>query len=363
MFERSVLLIDDSEDDRYFYKRLLNKSESKWHISEASCGESGLALLQSLSPDAILLDYSLPGSDGVSTLSVIKEMYPFIPVIMLTGQGNERIAVESLKQGASDYLIKGDLTAFSLEKAVDSAINSASLEQRIATQKHELEQFARVLAHDLKQPANAIRSMADILIKKYQTELPQDAQLKVKLMRDTATQMSELIKALVAYTKLELILPVFESTDVQKCIAIVQATLNNKIEQKNAQISVESMPVIHAIPSFVIQLFQILIDNAMTYCEQAPVITITAKSFEGYWQFCVKDNGIGIPDKEQHRVFDPLVRLHSNDTIKGTGLGLSTAKRIVEKHRGSIQCFSNEKEGVSFKFSITKVAIPDPANE
>ncbi|MBQ4811167.1 response regulator [Pseudoalteromonas luteoviolacea] len=355
MDAKTLLLIDDCEDDRYLIKRLIREHSPKWSIQEAETGEYGLQILHEVKIDAILLDYSLPGSDGLYTLPQIKQSHPFIPVVMLTGQGNEKVAVESIKKGASDYISKGGLTHYALIKAVNNAIESTQLQQKIEEQNKELSQFAHVLAHDLKQPANAIFKMGQLITTKFAKDIPQEALNKLHLLTESSMQMYQLIDALVSYTQLDLQSEhLIESTDVTSCVELALTNLAAEVNRSNAAVRFGSLPTISAIPCFIVQLFQILIENSLKYCEKKPDLTICHQSDETHWHFSIQDNGIGVPTEYREKAFDPLFRLHSAETYQGSGLGLATAKRIVNKHDGVIYFADCENEGSKLNFTIKK---------
>ncbi|MCF2857110.1 response regulator [Pseudoalteromonas sp. SMS1] len=355
MDAKTLLLIDDCEDDRYLIKRLIREHCPKWCVQEAESGEYGLRILHEMKIDAILLDYSLPGSDGLYTLPQIKQSHPFTPVVMLTGQGNEKVAVESIKKGASDYISKGGLTHFALIRAVNNAIDSTQLQQKIEEQNKELTKFAHVLAHDLKQPANAIVKMGQVITNQFAKDIPQAALNKLKLLTESSLQMYQLIDALVSYTQLDLQSEhLIESTDVANCVELALTHLATEVNQHNAVVRFDSLPTINAIPCFIVQLFQILIENSLKYCEKQPDLTIYHQSDETHWHFSIQDNGIGIAEEFREKAFDPLFRLHSSDTYQGSGLGLATAKRIISKHSGTIYFADSENEGSKLNFTIKK---------
>ncbi|ESP90694.1 MULTISPECIES: hybrid sensor histidine kinase/response regulator [Pseudoalteromonas] len=352
----NVLIVDDSEDDRYFLKRTLTSDGSHWHVLEAESGEHGLDILKSHQVDIVLLDYSLPGTDGLMTLSAINKQFPLLPVIMLTGQGSETVAAESIKNGASDYISKGGLTHLSLMKSINSAIHSARLHRRIEEKNRELSQFAYVLAHDLKQPANAVRKMSQVIVQNYHQCVPANVLDKLTLINQSSLQMYGLIDALVCYTQLDLDdSHLFEKTDFNKCVEIAISNLTTQIESSSAKIAWSDLPSITAIPSFVVQLFQNILENSLKYSESQPFIDISCQCDETCWHFTVQDNGIGIPPQLRHKVFEPLARLHNSETYAGSGLGLATAKRIVNKHRGDIYFSDNEcGQGSKLHFSVSK---------
>jgi len=121
--EIRALLIDDSPDDREICRRALRRVAGvQYHFAEASDGQGGFAAIATHPPDIILLDYSLPGSDGMGVLSRIRQAYPFLPVIMLTGQGNEALAVRGIKAGAADYIVKSQVSGAVLHRAIVAAI-------------------------------------------------------------------------------------------------------------------------------------------------------------------------------------------------------------------------------------------------
>src|SRR5687768_10370598 len=112
-----ILIIEDSEDDRMLYSRALKKSPDViYQIREADNGETGLREVEKFSPDCILLDYSLPGHNGIEVLKSIRANHPFMAIVMMTGQGNEAIAVSAIQEGAQDYINKSNITFENLRR-------------------------------------------------------------------------------------------------------------------------------------------------------------------------------------------------------------------------------------------------------
>lgn len=130
-----ILLIDDNVDDREAVARLLAKApDHSFEITAAEDGKSALAALVRMNCDCALLDYSMPGDDGLVTLSEILLRWPELPVIMMTGSGNERIAVDSLKTGAQDYIAKAELTRTDIAATIERAVENKQRE--IETLRH-----------------------------------------------------------------------------------------------------------------------------------------------------------------------------------------------------------------------------------
>jgi signal transduction histidine kinase/DNA-binding response OmpR family regulator len=157
-----ILVIDDSEDDRALYRRALKKSEAAFYdIIEAESGEEGLVRIGEMPPACVLLDYSLPGHDGIEVLKRLHLSHPFVPVVMLTGQGNEIIAVKAMQEGAQNYISKAKITPESLQSAIRVAIDHCVMEHRIHEQHESLQKHTRELAEQKRLLAQA-QSMAHI---------------------------------------------------------------------------------------------------------------------------------------------------------------------------------------------------------
>lgn len=349
----NILIIDDSEDDIELYRRLLKKSQlGHWTVDVSCDGESGLEKVKKNQFDCILLDYSLPGSDGIEVLIELKNINCYIPVIMLTGQGNENIAATAIKKGAQDYVSKSTMTVLSLERSISSAITSLKATEKINTQKQELEQFAKVLAHDLKQPAKSISALLNIIEQEYSKSLPDPVSKKLSLVAKTSNQMYALINALSSYASLELPQPKLELVDLSDVVDNACNNLYQQITEQHALININSLPTLPLIPPLAVQLIQILMSNALLYNTNRPIIDISAKCTNEQWTISISDNGIGIEQAFIEQIFEPLNRLHSNEQYKGTGLGLATAKRIVNHHKGSIWCESETLYGTTFFIAL-----------
>jgi PAS domain S-box-containing protein len=142
----SVLIIDDNPDDREAFIRALKKVDERCECIEAGEGQGGLALIAEKRPDCVLLDYSLPAMNGIEVLRRIHAIDAFMPVIMLTGLGNETVAVQSMKGGAQNYIVKTALTPRLLHSAIVSAVEHAGLERKISAQRNQISEQKLELA-------------------------------------------------------------------------------------------------------------------------------------------------------------------------------------------------------------------------
>src|SRR5215813_1255882 len=193
-----ILVIDDSEDDRLLYRRCLQKSvAARYQVSEASHGEEGLARLENDAFACVLLDYSLPGRNGVEILKRIRTRHSFVPVVMLTGQGSEKVAVAAMQEGAQNYISKAAITPDTLDHVIKVAIQHCAMQKRIADQRESLEIFARALAHDLKEPVRTIRSLLELL--STEVSFTGKAESHFQSIKNAAERMSSLIDTVHLY--------------------------------------------------------------------------------------------------------------------------------------------------------------------
>lgn len=152
--ERTVLIVDDSAEDRELYRRyLLRDREYSYIILEAELGRQGLELWQQKQPDVVLLDYRLPDLDGLEFLAKLQTQQPFLPILVVTGQGNEAIAVQAIKAGAQDYLVKGQISPESLQVAVNGAIEAVQLRSQLQ-QRIEGERLIGEITQQIYQSLN-----------------------------------------------------------------------------------------------------------------------------------------------------------------------------------------------------------------
>jgi PAS domain S-box-containing protein len=232
----------------------------------------------------------------------------------------------------------------------------------------ELEDFAYTASHDLQEPVRSIANFAELLKVQCKDILDKDANEFIDYIVDGTRRMQQMIQDLLALSRVGTKGNEFVPVSVQHVLKDVQKNLHSMIERNNATITIENMPTINADPSQLTQLFQNLIHNAIKFRKKEnPNIHISAKEiyieytgeqrdFEQIngWLFSVKDNGIGINQKDFDKLFKTFSRLHSRDKYPGTGIGLAMCKKIIEHHKGRIWLESKFGEGTTFYFTIPK---------
>jgi len=349
-----ILAIDDSEDDLVLYRRALGKSGHHYSILEAGNGEEGLEHIALHNPDCVLLDYSLPGRNGLEVLKRIRSRYPFVAVVMMTGQGNENVAVTAIKEGAQDYLNKSTITADSLQRTIRAAIEYCALQKRIKDQKTSLEIFSHALAHDLKEPVNTVNSFLDLLIA-HET-LSDRGQGYLNYAKNAAARMSALIESVYFYARLDGVNHEITKTacDVTRIFNDTKENLASLILERKAIIICDSLPDnVYANRVQLTQILQNLIANAIHYSEADPVVRLHVDDMKDHWKFSLADNGPGINADLQDKIFEPFKRL-SGQKGNGLGLGLAICKKIIESHHGNIWYEFGKDGGTTFFFTLPK---------
>jgi signal transduction histidine kinase len=354
-----ILIIDDSEDDRLLYHRCLQKAAVSCTVVEAATGEEGLASLDCKQFACVLLDYSLPGRNGLEILKRIRTKHPFVPVVMLTGQGNEKIAVAAMQEGAQNYISKSSIDPQSLEHVIRGAIQHGAMQNRISTQRGSLDVFARALAHDLKEPVRQIRTLLNLVVG--EVAFAGKTKDHFDSIQYAAERMNALIDTVYVYTRLD----GAEQTDREACDAneVFEAAKDNiklLIRERQAVITWPPLPQILVNRMQATQVFQQLLSNAIRHCTTTPQIGIEVDEAPGHWAFRVRDNGPGIAAEDTEKLFQPFKRLSHTD-MQGPGLGLATCRKIVELHDGKIWHEPNGGHGATFVFTIPKMTLPGPA--
>jgi PAS domain S-box-containing protein len=217
----------------------------------------------------------------------------------------------------------------------------------------ELEQFAYVASHDLKEPLRMVASYTQLLARRYGDQLDDDAREFIGYAVEGVTRMQSLINDLLAYSRVGTRGGEFEEVELDAVVHQTLVTLGPAIEEAGADVRVDALPAVKGDPMQLMQLFQNLIANAVKFHGDAPPrVHLTAERGEEEWVVSVSDNGIGIAPEFAERIFVIFQRLHSRDEYPGTGIGLSICKKIVERHGGRIWVEAAPGGGSSFHFTF-----------
>ena len=228
---------------------------------------------------------------------------------------------------------------------------------QLAAINKELEQFAYVASHDLQEPLRMITSFLSQIELKYENVLDEKGKKYIYFAVDGAKRMRQIILDLLEYSTIGRIDELKENIDLNTIVDEIKILYTSKIEEQQAIIITDQLPVIVSYKSPVRQVFQNIIGNSLKYCKKGRpcLIKIFALDMVTQWQFSVQDNGIGINKEYFDKIFVIFQRLHTKETYSGTGLGLAVTKKIIENLNGKIWLESVENEGTIFHFTIPKI--------
>ncbi|MCP4415487.1 MAG: GHKL domain-containing protein [Chloroflexi bacterium] len=262
---------------------------------------------------------------------------------------NEELQVRSAELTKTNLRLKQKIVE---HKRTEAAL--AQQAQSLARSNAELQQFAYVASHDLREPLRKVRSFAELLQRRYQGQFDAKGDKYIAYIVDGATRMQALITDLLSYSRvgresLSLVL-----TDFNAILNHTLADLEKVIQESGVVITHDSLPTAPADPSQMVQLFQNLLANAIKFRrqEETPRVHIAVEQKDGFWLFAVRDNGIGIEPQYVERIFVIFQRLHTITEYLGTGIGLSICKKIVEGHDGRIWIESEFGQGSTFYFTL-----------
>ncbi|MFK7773387.1 MAG: ATP-binding protein [Saprospiraceae bacterium] len=258
-------------------------------------------------------------------------------------QQNMELEKAHLTQIETNQLLK--------EQNEQSLIQNKKLERK----NDELQRFAYIASHDLKEPLRNIGSFATLLKRRFKGQLGTDADDYIDFITTNVSRMYDLLHEVLMYSKLENEEIYEESVSLNEVVETVIETLKGKIMEHNVDIIVANLPEVKGHKSHLNQLFQNLISNSIKYTNQDnPIVEIGCKKdFQGNdLVYFVKDNGIGIDMEFKERVFEIFKRLHGKDEYEGTGVGLAICKKIVNQNNGDIWVESEVGEGATFYFTL-----------
>jgi PAS domain S-box-containing protein len=225
--------------------------------------------------------------------------------------------------------------------------------EELARSNRDLEQFAYVASHDLQEPLRMVTSYVQLLARRYKGKLDSDADEFIGFAEGGAIRMWNLINALLAYSRVGMRGTQLEPTDCETAISQSLNNLKVAIEENGAVVTHDSLPMVMADNSQLVQLFQNLIGNAIKFRgKEPPRVHVSAGRNGNGWVFSVRDNGIGIAPEYAERIFIIFQRLHGLEEYPGTGIGLAICQKIVEQHGGRIWVESEVGKGATFYFNL-----------
>lgn len=254
---------------------------------------------------------------------------------------------------------EGPMIVCSIVDITERKLASEQLEERaqaLARSNRDLDRFASIVSHDLREPLRMINSFSQLLNRHHADDLGERAGKWLRFIHEGAERMDHLIIDLLSFSRVNSQGMTCKTVPLHHVVRQATDNLNQMIEETQAQIDTGELPEIQADPSLLAQVFQNLIANAIRFRRQGetPRINIDVITTDTHWQVKVRDNGIGMEERDYERIFEIFSRLHTRDDYPGTGIGLAICKRVVDLHGGRIWVDSVLGEGTTFTFTLAR---------
>ncbi len=358
-----VLLIDDDEADRLVVRRGLQQAGLKVETTEAATAAAGVAAFREGTFDCVFLDYRLPDMDGMTTLkSLLDTEDNSAAIIVLTGQGNERLALEMMEVGAVDYLTKDEIGPSVLKRSVRYALarqqfreTRQDLLHRLVVANEELETFCYSVSHDLRAPLRGIDGFCQALQEDCSDQLNALGKQYVKRVRSATDRMTALIDNLLQMSKVNRSELSENTVSLTEIARSVTEELRQAEPDREVSVKIEEGIAVNGDLSLLSAALQNLLDNAWKFTSPRTKAKITFGSTsegDGQCTYFVTDNGIGFDMTFADRLAVPFHRFENARNFEGTGIGLATVDRIIRRHGGRLWAKSAPNEGATFYFTL-----------
>jgi two-component system, sensor histidine kinase and response regulator len=367
-----VLIVDDDEIDRMAVIRAFKGADFRAELTEAIDCTTGIALANSHQFDCIFIDYRLPDGNGVELLQKLREQGIRIPIVSLTGQRDDRIAVELMKAGASDYLSKAQISPAQLRQVFQNVMRvyNAEVAMELANQQREellaqKEEFIARMTHDLQTPLVGANRMLELLCDDVFGDLPAAAKSNLQIINRSNQDLLQMVQNLVeAYTydtdaKQFTLMPI----DLTQIVTEVVSELTPIAITKSLELVVNIVDTDRPDTNFQIagdrlelkRLITNLIGNSLKFTDVGQISIELTPSISDFptITMTITDTGHGIPESDLDNLFERFRR--GNHKRSNSGLGLYLCKQIVAAHGGKISVRSQVGKGSTFTIEFPAI--------
>ncbi len=376
---RTILLVEDEEIEVELIRRIFKDDSLEWEIFNVSSLKEALKWLgENKSPSLIIADYFLPDGSGLDLLKEVmgREKREITPLIIMTKHSTEQLVVRSLKSGAVDYVVKSLKELQNLPWTAKRALlewkQAVKLKQaeeeakgymkELEIAKLDLADFAHTVSHDLRVPLRSVQAFTTLILEDYGDTLDERVREYLEKVREAGERMSALIKDILTLSRVGREFIEVETVGLNKLLEEVKKDLKAIIEERGGEVVVEELPTISTQRVWMKELFMNLIDNGLKFNRSGkPTVELSyeererekrkGEGKEKEYLFKIRDNGIGIEEEYQSRIFNLSERLHSQE-YEGTGVGLNICRKIIDKLGGNIWVESKTGKGSTFFFTI-----------
>ncbi|MBL7123580.1 MAG: response regulator [Actinobacteria bacterium] len=358
----NILIIDDEDAIRDSCSQVLIKERYK--VETAGDGETGLQKLREVKPDLVLVDLKMPGVCGMEVLKNIRDIDPNIITVVITGFATIDSAVESMKQGAYDFLPK-PFSPDELRLIVKRGLEKRKLALEAATLREEKmrmeENFITMVSHELRTPLADIQQYFEVILGGITGKVAIKQRKMLEQVRERIDALLKLINDWLDMTRIKTgeVVEKFELLDISSILMDAIGFIRPQAKMRKIALEIDvptSLKKVKGDKDSLKMMFTNLISNGIRFNHEGGSVLIKAKEQEDHIVVEVSDTGIGILKENLPFIFDEFFRVKSDRTrhITGTGLGLSIVKKIVEAHSGSIKVESELGKGSTFFIIIPK---------
>lgn len=360
-----ILIVDDEKAQMTALCDTLK--DHGYETTGFTTGQAALSALKESEFDLLLSDLMMPGMDGIALLQAALEIRPDIVGIIMTGEGTITSAVEAMKSGALDYILKPfklsailpvlsrALTVRKLHmenKVLELRILKRTEELEVANR--ELEAFSHSISHDLRAPLRAIGGFSEIITRNYSSQIPEEAGRLLGRVITSVGHMEQLIEDLLRFSKTARTPLSKQPVNMKALVHQVLEELQKDRAGRNIDLRVENLPEARGDQALLKQVYINLLSNAFKFTRQKEKAEIVVGSMAGEKGivFFVKDNGAGFDMQYAGKLFGVFQRMHGKEEFEGTGVGLSIVQRIVQRHGGRIWVEAEIGKGATFYFTL-----------
>lgn len=360
-----ILIVDDEEAQMRALCDTL--SDHDYVTVGFNNGKAAIEELRMNTFDLLLADLMMPEMDGIALLRSAIEIEPDLVGIIMTGEGTIATAVDAMKSGALDYVLKpfklsAILPVLSRALAVrrlrkeNAELHQSVLErtQELELANRELESFSFSVSHDLRAPLRAINSYSKIIIEDYGGLLPEEGKRFLDYVVTNARRMGTLIDDILRFSQAGRHSLKKDTIEIAKIVEHSLEQVRKTHTGKEVQVIRGSLPSAYGDAAMLEQVYTNLLSNAFKFTQECerPMVEVGSFLQNGETIFFVKDNGAGFDMAYADKLFTAFSRLHSMEQFEGTGVGLSIVHRIIHRHGGRIWADAKVDGGATFYFTL-----------
>ncbi|MCR2747264.1 ATP-binding protein [Limnobacter parvus] len=360
-----IIVVDDEKPQLEALCSLLQ--DAGYFVAGFSDPQTALRALQTQSFDVLLTDLRLPTMDGIALVQQAHQLAPDLSAVLMTGHGSLKTAVDAMKLGVLDYVLK-PFKVSELMPVLHRAIEVRKLKQqntrliqdisasntRLVEMNQELDHFAGRVAHDLNSLCHIIQGFAGSLTRRAHSKLDDQEQRYLLRINEASARGGQLVSDLLAFARLGTGELKFDQVALDEVVEKARSQVESAEAVHQVEWTIAKLPDIEGDESLLEQVFVNLFSNALKFSQakEPPCVAVEANVDDDHIEIRVIDNGAGFDPEHADEMFKPFQRLHNAHDFEGHGMGLANVFRIVERHGGQIKATSTPGQGATFSITL-----------